>query len=140
MIEAIFALALGMQDSQTTCTQMGAFTNCNTTRQSGVPLNAYNNGYANAQRAAAEADAASDRRFAINGYRDECAGGMWLLAGCSRADHDQAREAIASRGRTQELRRAVTDALAADDCEGAIQTALRGGDMALAREARDFCR
>lgn len=139
MIEAVFALVLGIQDSQTTCTQMGAFTNCNTTRQS-VPFNAYNSGFAGAQQAAAEANAASDRRLAINGYRDECAGGMWLLAGCSRADHDQAREAIASRGRSQELRRSVTDALAADDCEGAIQTALRGGDMALAREARDFCR
>jgi hypothetical protein len=63
---------------------------------------------------------------------DKCAGRDWLLAGCTMG------QAKAARGRIA-LRTQVTSLLADGKCAEAKATALRGGDIELARQAMSFC-
>jgi hypothetical protein len=81
---------------------------------------------------------------------DFCARWDWWGWGCSRSQHDQARQRIEdreqealqldeSRAAAVSLREHVGGLIANDDCPGAVRAALVGGDFSLAREAREFC-
>lgn len=144
------ALALALQ-TQTVCNQVGTSTICNTspppiTFRSMAPPPVEFKGAEAAERARLNAVAAGERASARAaeqerelGYIPDCAGRMWLLAGCSRRQHDDAVAGLARRDALSTLRTAVTQKLADGDCPGAVRMALEGGDMSLAREAREFC-
>lgn len=150
MLAIILAMAF---QTQTTCNQIGTSTVCNTTAPpimfqppAPVPFIGAGSGEA-AERARLDAVAASERareraswQERELGYIPACASRFWLLAECSRRQHDDAIAGLARRDTLASLRTLVTQKLADDDCPGAIKTALDGGDMALAREAGDFCR
>lgn len=138
ILEMLVGAALG-QDVTSTCREFGGTITC---QHSAMPSAADGAEQARlgAMAAAESAERRSEARRAQVGYYQECAGRMWLLAGCSRSQHDEAVAAIAGRARAVALRSAVTTALAAGDCPGAVRLALDGGDMALAREAREICR
>jgi hypothetical protein len=68
-----------------------------------------------------------------------CAGGDWLLAGCTIGAH---REAV----RIRDARQAATTAreramalLRQGDCQGAVLAALDTGDLNFATQVRTFC-
>lgn len=127
------AMALAIQ-SQTTCRTFMGTTTCDTQPTAGS-INAYG-----AARDSAAASAIRRQREDQTGFLPECAGRMWLLAGCTRGQHDAAVAGLAAREVSGQLRQNVLDRLAADDCEGATRMALEGRDLTLAREVRDFCR
>lgn len=138
-------LVLAIQ-TQTTCNQIGTSTFCNTTAPPPVfrpmpvvPYQPVQPPPIDFTAIAAERER-SDARFRELGYYPECAGRFYILAGCSRAAHDEAVAGAAARTARPALQRAVNQALASGDCPGAIRLALEGNDMALAREAREFCR
>ena len=150
MFAIIFAMAL---QTQTTCNQIGTSTVCNTTAPpvvfqppTLVPFAGAGSGDAG-ERARLDAIAASDRARESAarqerelGYIPACASRFWLLAECSRRQHDEAIAGLARRETLASLRTVVTQKLADDDCPGAIKAALEGGVMALARAAQSFCR
>ena len=67
-----------------------------------------------------------------------CAEASWLSL-CTPGERRQARLLRDAADRREALRRAVTGLLSEQQCDAAVRAALRGGDMALAREARAFC-
>lgn len=67
-----------------------------------------------------------------------CAEASWLSL-CTPGERRQARLLRDAANRRADLRREVTALLSEQQCDAAVRTALRGGDMALAREARAFC-
>jgi hypothetical protein len=80
------------------------------------------------------------RSRAENSESERCAGRDWLFVdGCSAGAHTEALRLRAARQAGENLRRQVSELLALDDCAGAVRTALSGGDINLAREAREFC-
>lgn len=123
------AMVVAMQ-TQTTCRTAFGTTTCDS-RPTG--FGAYNEGL----RAGSE----MGRSMQPRQPRDPraCAGRDWWLVGCTRGEHDAGvrdRDAAAAGSAlTQQVATMIGDG----DCEGAIQTALRAGNMDLAREARDFC-
>ena len=150
MIELLFGLAI---QTQTVCNQIGSSTVCNTTspppafRPMGPPVEYRGAGSAEAaERARLDAVAAGERSRSRAteqerelGYIPGCASRFWLLAECSRRQHDEAVAGLARRDSLAALRIVVTQKLADGDCPGAVRAALEGGEMGLAREARDFC-
>lgn len=67
-----------------------------------------------------------------------CAEASWLSL-CSPGDRRQARLLRDAAARRTALRGDVTRLLSEQQCDEAVRTALRGGDLALARDARAFC-
>lgn len=68
----------------------------------------------------------------------KCADADWLSL-CLPADRREARRLRDEMATRAALRTKVTGLLSESKCEDAIKTALAGGDLPLAREARDFC-
>ena len=68
-----------------------------------------------------------------------CAEASWLSL-CTPGERRQARLLRDAANQRTALRQAVTRLLGDQQCDAAIRTALRGGDLDLAREARAFCR
>ena len=150
MLAIILALAL---QTHTTCNQIGTSTFCNTTAPPPVfqpmptvpytgagSLDALERSQRDLQAASERARERGAQQERELGYIPGCATRFWLLAECSRRQHDDAIAGLARRDALASLRTIVTQKLATDDCPGAIKAALEGGDMDLAREARDFCR
>lgn len=69
----------------------------------------------------------------------KCADPSWLSL-CLPADRRAARVLREEAQVAAALRGRVTALLSESRCDEAVKTALAGGDMALAREARDFCK
>jgi hypothetical protein len=67
-----------------------------------------------------------------------CAEASWLSL-CTPGERRQARLLRDAANVRAALRRDVTRLLSEQQCEAAVRTALRGGDLELAREARAFC-
>ena len=67
-----------------------------------------------------------------------CAEASWLSL-CLPADRREAKRLQAAAKIKASLRGEVTQLLAKNQCPEAVKTALTGGDLALAREAREFC-
>ena len=67
-----------------------------------------------------------------------CANATWLSL-CLPHERREARELKAAADARAALRGDVTRMLGENRCDDAVRTALAGGDMALAREARAFC-
>lgn len=63
---------------------------------------------------------------------ERCAGRDWLLSGCTVGESRAARAKVDSR-------KQVTSLLVQGKCEAAVTAALEAGDLAYAREVRDFC-
>lgn len=138
----MLALILAAAIQTTTCNTFGGTTTCNTTPRAGG-FDAFTSARDAAAAASRDAEALNRRnqdRAERLGYSPECASGMWLLAGCSRRQHDEAVAAIAAREAGEVARQRALDALAAGDCTGATRIALEARDLNLAREVRDFCR
>jgi hypothetical protein len=68
-----------------------------------------------------------------------CAGGDWLLAGCTIGEHRAAREARAAETQATTSRERVIALLRSGDCAGATSAALDTGDIRLAADVRAFC-
>lgn len=68
-----------------------------------------------------------------------CAGGDWLLAGCTIGAHREAREAREAQQRAASAHQQTMDFLRAGDCSAAINAALGTGDLQFATEVRSFC-
>jgi hypothetical protein len=79
------------------------------------------------------AEAARQARLIAN-----CADASWLSL-CLPGDRREARRLRDEANARAALRTKVTGLLAEDQCAEAVKTALTGGDLALAREARAFC-
>ncbi len=69
---------------------------------------------------------------------NRCADAPWYAL-CLPEDRREARRLRDAAVARAALRGEVTRLLSEDKCEDAVRTALTGGDMNLAREARDFC-
>lgn len=67
-----------------------------------------------------------------------CAEASWLSL-CTPGERRQARLLRDAANTREALRREVTGLLSEQKCDAAVRTALRGGDLDLAREARTFC-
>ncbi|WP_339932979.1 hypothetical protein [uncultured Brevundimonas sp.] len=67
-----------------------------------------------------------------------CAEASWLSL-CTPGERRQARLLRDAANLREALRRDVTRLLSEQQCDAAVRTALRGGDLDLAREARAFC-
>ena len=67
-----------------------------------------------------------------------CAEATWVSL-CTPGERRQARELKAAAGVRAGLRLDVTRLLSERNCDEAVRVALVGGDLDLAREARDFC-
>ena len=67
-----------------------------------------------------------------------CADAGWLSL-CLPGDRREARRLRDAAVVSAALRREVTKLLSENKCPEAVKTALAGGDLALAREARQFC-
>ena len=80
-----------------------------------------------------KAEAARQARLVAN-----CADANWLSL-CLPADRREARRLRDEMAVRAALRTKVTGLLSEAKCDEAIKTALAGGDLPLAREARDFC-
>lgn len=80
-----------------------------------------------------KAEAARQARLIAN-----CADASWLSL-CLPGDRREARRLRDEANARAALRAKVTGLLAEDRCAEAVKTALTGGDMDLAREARAFC-
>jgi len=141
IVGLLLSAALQAQTVQTCGQELGKWV-CRTTQEgAAAPSQGFNQGLANgaalgsAMRRDREAGGESreDRLVRMCGSRS-----FWNW--CTGAEESEARALIEAREARQSLRRAVTDKLASGDCPGAIRAALEGGDMDLAREARDFCR
>lgn len=81
-----------------------------------------------------KAEAARRARLIAN-----CADGSWLSL-CLPADRREAKALRDAALVSAALRTQVTGLLSEEKCDEAVRAALAGGDMALAREARDFCK
>lgn len=135
MLVEFFALVALGQDTTTVCRPLGSQVICETTqRQTG--MDAYN----------AARTAASARQAPVASSPGSCAGGDWLLAGCTYGAHRAAREAREAEASQREaetaqtnLRYAVAALLERGMCAEAISAALQGGDVDLATQARSFC-
>lgn len=68
-----------------------------------------------------------------------CAGGDWLLAGCTLGEHRAARDARANQVQAQTSRERVIALLRSGDCAAATSAALDAGDIRLAADVRAFC-
>lgn len=75
----------------------------------------------------------------VRGPDARCAGGDWLLAGCTIGDHREAREARAAQQRATAARERAMSFLRGGDCQGAVNAALDTGDLAFATQVRTFC-
>jgi len=69
---------------------------------------------------------------------NRCADAPWYAL-CLPEDRREARRLRDAAVARAALRGEVTRLLSENRCEDAVRTALTGGDMTLAREARDFC-
>lgn len=69
---------------------------------------------------------------------NRCADAPWYSL-CLPEDRREARRLRDAAAARTALRGEVTRLLSEDRCEDAVRAALAGGDMGLAREARDFC-
>lgn len=69
---------------------------------------------------------------------NRCADAPWYSL-CLPEDRREARRLRDAALARTTLRGEVTQLLSENKCEDAVRTALAGGDMDLAREARDFC-
>lgn len=127
LVEMAFALALA-QDSTTSCRTFGGQTVCETTRNAG--WDAYNRARESAMRSNAP-DQPLDP--------DRCAGGDWWLSGCTRGQHNAAREREQTQARVRESRERVMTLLRAGDCPAAVNAALETGDLQFATDVRAFC-
>jgi hypothetical protein len=87
-----------------------------------------------ARTAAESAEAARKARLVAR-----CADAGWLSL-CLPGDRLEARRLKAEFEASAALRGKVTALLSEKRCDEAVATALTGGDLALARDARDFCR
>lgn len=128
MIEVAMVLALAMQDATTRCREFGGVTTCNTT-QNTTAFDAFNR----AREASQNSPPSAPRDISA------CAGGDWLLAGCTWGQHSEAkrqRDASALAGR---VRAETMTMLRAGDCQGAVNKALETGDLGFATEVRQFC-
>ena len=67
-----------------------------------------------------------------------CAEASWLSL-CTPGDRRQARLLKDAADRRAALQHEVGRLLGEQQCDAAVRTALRAGDLAMAREARDFC-
>lgn len=67
-----------------------------------------------------------------------CADASWMSL-CTPGDRKEARELKAAAEAKATLRLKVTTLVADDRCPDAVGAALQGGDLALAREIREFC-
>lgn len=83
----------------------------------------------------AETDAEKARRERLI---RRCADASWVSL-CTPGDRREARALQAEAEARARLRGEVTGLVAAGQCPAAVNKALEGGDMALAREVRDFC-
>lgn len=128
-MEFLAVVALS-QDSTTNCTAFGMQVTCRTTEQPSG-LDAYN--------AAREAAARSAPAPRVAGPDPACAGGDWLIAGCSYGAHREAREAREAQQRVSAARAETMRLLQAGDCQGAVRASLQTNDLSFAREVRDFC-
>ncbi|ALL14085.1 hypothetical protein [Caulobacter henricii] len=68
-----------------------------------------------------------------------CADATWLSL-CLPGDRREAKILREAAQAAATLRGKVTALLSESRCDEAVKTALAGGNMALAREARDFCK
>jgi hypothetical protein len=68
----------------------------------------------------------------------KCADANWLSL-CLPGERKEARVLKDAAIAAATLRGKVTTLLSQDKCDDAVKVALEGGDMALAREAREFC-
>lgn len=69
---------------------------------------------------------------------NRCADAPWYAL-CLPEDRREARRLRDAALVREALRTEVTRLLSEEKCEDAVRAALAGGDMSLAREARDFC-
>ncbi|MDP2260361.1 MAG: hypothetical protein Q8J89_11665 [Caulobacter sp.] len=67
-----------------------------------------------------------------------CADASWMSL-CTPGDRKEARELKEAAEARATLRLRVTTLVADDRCPDAVGAALQGGDLALAREIREFC-
>ncbi len=67
-----------------------------------------------------------------------CADASWMSL-CTPGDRKEARELKATAEASAMLRLRVTTLVADGRCPDAVGAALQGGDLALAREIREFC-
>lgn len=68
----------------------------------------------------------------------KCADAPWYAI-CLPGERREAKLLKEAADAKAALRREVTGLLAASNCDAAVKKALAAGDLALAREARDFC-
>ena len=80
-----------------------------------------------------KAEAARQARLIAN-----CADAGWMSL-CLPKDRREARRLKAEAAANSTLRARVTHLLSENKCSEAVKIALVAGDMALAREAREFC-
>ena len=80
-----------------------------------------------------KAETARQARLVAN-----CADANWLSL-CLPADRKEARRLRDEMAVRAALRTRVTGLLSENKCDEAVKVALAGGDLPLAREARDFC-
>ncbi|WP_236627824.1 hypothetical protein [Caulobacter sp. B11] len=68
-----------------------------------------------------------------------CADASWMAL-CLPGDRREARRLREAAEARDALRGEVTRLLSENQCPAAVKAALAGGDLALAKEARDFCK
>lgn len=139
---ALSVALLSQQVTQTCGTEMGQWV-CRSPQAPSLdyntPSRAATEGLANgialgqAMRAGGDGESRDDRLIRQCAERS-----FWFI--CSGREREEARALGDARAARDSLRQDVMQLLAADDCPSAIRAALNGGDMDLAREARDFCR
>lgn len=81
-----------------------------------------------------QAEAARRARLIVN-----CADAGWMSL-CLPKDRREARRLKTAATANASLRTQVTHLLSENKCPEAVNTALGGGDLPLAREAREFCK
>lgn len=107
-----------------------------------APVQTNPNAFADGMRAGAALSGGRRREETTESREDRlvrmCATrSIWNM--CMPDETIEARRIKAERDAASELRATVTNLIADGDCPGAVSAALRAGNMALAREAREFC-
>ena len=139
MVWLAFSIALLSQEQVQTCgEELGKWV-CRTPAplDYGSPQRATRDGLAaGAALGAAMRPRSADER---NAMLRQCARTRWWETLCTSAEEREGRALLEADARTATLRQSVLDHLSEGRCEEAIRAALSGGDLSLAREARDFC-
>jgi hypothetical protein len=71
---------------------------------------------------------------------ERCAGGDWLIAGCTVGEHRAAKDRAAAAKILEARRKAVGLAIAEGRCDDALKIALTDGDLDLAERIKSLCR